>query len=138
MAAKFTTLSFFLRWGFALVLVAGTYNPHEISFYHWILGDMTVHTPLKLISGVLIVIGWVIFGRATMRSLGPVGLILACALFAAVGWALVYYGIISVGINWVFQDLVIVCVSGILALGMSWSHVRRRLSGQVDTDDVEA
>jgi hypothetical protein len=25
----------------------------------------------------------------------------------------------------------------ILAIGMSWSHVRRRLSGQVDADDVD-
>jgi protein-S-isoprenylcysteine O-methyltransferase Ste14 len=138
MTSNLTASGFFLRWGFALVLVAGTYNPHGVSFFHWIQGDFATHAPLKLISGVLVVIGWVIYGRATLRSLGPLGLGLACALFAAVVWALVYYQIISLGANKVFQDMVLVCVSGILALGMSWSHIRRRLSGQVDTDDVES
>jgi Family of unknown function (DUF6524) len=28
-------------------------------------------------------------------------------------------------------------VATILAIGMSWSHVRRRLSGQADVDDVD-
>jgi protein-S-isoprenylcysteine O-methyltransferase Ste14 len=138
MTSNLTASGFFLRWGFALVLVAGTYNPYGVSFFHWIQGDFATHAPLKLISGVLVVIGWVIYGRATLRSLGPLGLGLACALFAAVVWALVYYQIISLGANKVFQDMVLVCVSGILALGMSWSHIRRRLSGQVDTDDVES
>lgn len=138
MASKFSASSFFLRWAFAIILVAGTYNPHGASFFHWMQGDIAVHTPLKLISAVLVVIGWVIYGRATMRSLGPIGVGLASALFAAVVWALVYYKIIDVGTNAIFQDMVLVCVSGILALGMSWSHVRRRLSGQVDTDDVES
>jgi len=26
----------------------------------------------------------------------------------------------------------------VLAVGMSWSHIRRRVSGQFDTDDVDA
>ncbi|MFT7127329.1 MAG: hypothetical protein ACI9HX_001006 [Pseudoalteromonas tetraodonis] len=78
------------------------------------------------------------YGRATLRSLGSLGLGLACALFAAVVWALVYYQAISLGTNKVFQDILLACVTGILALGMSWSHIRRGLSGQVDTDDVES
>jgi hypothetical protein len=30
-----------------------------------------------------------------------------------------------------------VVLSGILAIGVSWSHIRRRITGQVDVDDVE-
>ena len=26
---------------------------------------------------------------------------------------------------------------GILAVGISWSHIRRRMTGQVDVDEVE-
>jgi hypothetical protein len=26
---------------------------------------------------------------------------------------------------------------GILAIGISWSHIRRRMTGQVDVDEVE-
>ncbi|MGI9569313.1 MAG: DUF6524 family protein [Desulfobulbia bacterium] len=28
----------------------------------------------------------------------------------------------------------IICV---LSIGVSWSHIRRRISGQVDTDEIE-
>jgi cytochrome b len=28
-------------------------------------------------------------------------------------------------------------LSGVLAVGMSWSHVRRKLTGQYDTDEIE-
>jgi len=33
--------------------------------------------------------------------------------------------------------VVLVIVSLLLAIGMSWSHIRRRLTGQVDIDDVD-
>jgi hypothetical protein len=33
--------------------------------------------------------------------------------------------------------IVLVGLSLLLAVGMSWSHIRRRLTGQVDVDEVE-
>ena len=36
-------------------------------------------------------------------------------------------------ITWV----ALICLSGLLALGLSWSHVRRRLTGQIDVDEVD-
>ena len=33
--------------------------------------------------------------------------------------------------------LVLIIISAVLAVGMSWSHINRRLSGQVDTDEVD-
>jgi hypothetical protein len=38
----------------------------------------------------------------------------------------------TVSIAWI----ALMCLSVLLAIGMSWSHVRRRLSGQVDVDDL--
>ena len=32
---------------------------------------------------------------------------------------------------------VLVLLATIMAVGLSWSHIRRRLSGQVDTDMVD-
>ena len=32
--------------------------------------------------------------------------------------------------------LVLIAVSLVLAIGMSWSHVSRKMSGQMDTDNV--
>jgi hypothetical protein len=36
-----------------------------------------------------------------------------------------------------FGWIAIVCVALLLALGLSWSHLWRRLTGQVDTDDFD-
>jgi Family of unknown function (DUF6524) len=33
--------------------------------------------------------------------------------------------------------VVLVILSLILAVGMSWSHIRRRMSGQVDVDEKD-
>jgi hypothetical protein len=33
--------------------------------------------------------------------------------------------------------IALLCLSGLLAIGMSWSHVRRRLTGQIDVDAVD-
>jgi len=30
-----------------------------------------------------------------------------------------------------------VVMCGILAIGMSWSHIRRRMSGQAEVDEIE-
>lgn len=31
----------------------------------------------------------------------------------------------------------LVCMAGSLTAGMCWSHIRRRMSGQYDVDDIE-
>jgi hypothetical protein len=33
--------------------------------------------------------------------------------------------------------MVLFVISALLAVGMTWSHIRRRLSGQFDIDDIE-
>jgi hypothetical protein len=33
--------------------------------------------------------------------------------------------------------LVLVALCGVLATGISWSHIRRRISGQVDVDEID-
>lgn len=79
---------------------------------------------------------WAIYLRATLRSLGPIGIGLSAALFACIIWVLV-------DLKWlvlkgmVFQYVVLVIVALVLGIGMSWSHIRRRLSGQADMDDVD-
>ena len=32
---------------------------------------------------------------------------------------------------------IMVVISDVLATGISWSHIRRRMTGQVDVDEVE-
>lgn len=133
---KFTWGSFALRLLFATLLVLFTWNPTGYSFVHWV-GTAPHFTPEKAISALGLIIGWVIYTRATMRSLGPVGIALLGAIFVCIVWLLFDKGWLSgENIN-VVTWIVLFATSSILAVGMSWSHVRRRMSGQVDTDDVD-
>jgi len=136
MARKdFTLVSFLLRFGFALVLVFLTYNPSGYSWVGWLLSD----NPLvyKVAGGVVLLIGWVMFLRATWRSLGAIGTMLALAFFAVVIWLFHYWGFFALDDIATIEWIVLFVLSGVLAVGMSWSHVRRKMSGQYDTDEIE-
>ncbi|MEJ1365701.1 MAG: DUF6524 family protein [Candidatus Sedimenticola sp. (ex Thyasira tokunagai)] len=37
----------------------------------------------------------------------------------------------------VISYIIEVVLVGVLSAGVSWSHIRRRMSGQIDMDDVE-
>ena len=127
--------SFMLRFAFAFVLVFVTYNPTGYSWVGMLLSQ--VDLVYKVASGVILAIGWVMFLRATWNSLGPVGTILAGAFFGVIVWLLIHWGVISLTEGSTFQWVVLLALAGVLAIGMSWSHVRRRLSGQYDTDEIE-
>lgn len=125
-----------IRFVFALLLVMASFNPSGYSVFHWAVASISEPTPWLALAIIALAIGWVIYVRATLRSLGPVGLGLAAILVAVILWLLVDIGLITVdsasGIVWVVE----IFVAAVLCLGMSWSHVRRRMSGQVDVDDV--
>ena len=138
MAAKrFGLVDFLVRFVLALVLVFGTYNPSGHSWYHWFIHAPDKLDPLLIFACVVLVIGWVIYIRATLRSLGEIGTILAVAFFAALTWVLISYGWLSLDSPTVFTWVVLTMLAAIMATGMSWSHIRRRMSGQLDVDDVD-
>ena len=134
---ELTVQGFLLRFLFALLLVMLTYNPSGYSYVHWLKNSFSDFSPLLGLAGVSLIIGWVIYLRATLRSLGLIGLILAALFFAAILWLFIDWGWLSLKnvtvINWVVSIL----ISAILAVGISWSHIRRKISGQVDADDVD-
>jgi hypothetical protein len=134
---RFGLVNFLIRFGMALVLVFGTYNPSGYAWYHWFVRAADKFDPLLVFAGVVLIIGWVIYLRATLRSLGEVGTLLAFAFFAALTWMLVGYGWLSLDSPTLFTWVVLTMLAAIMATGMSWSHIRRRLSGQIDTDDVD-
>lgn len=87
--------------------------------------------------GIILVIGWVIYLRATWYSLGPIGLVLALAFFSAFIWLLVDIGLLATDNVTLFNWITLIVLSAILAVGMSWSHIRRRMTGQIDMDEVD-
>ncbi len=135
MATEFNTGSFLGRWAFALALVLGTYNPTQWCYYEWATAETTVFGPVVAIVGIILLIGWIMFIRATFESMGWLGITLGAALFGCVAWLFVNQGWLSLESDATIAWVVLVIVSLILAAGMSWSHVRRRASGQFDVDE---
>ena len=128
MADSFGPDSFLLRWLFAAVLVFGTYNPTSFSWISWVLEPENAFGPVEALVGVVLLIAWVIYVRATFRSIGWLGLALGAALFACLIWLLVDFGLLSLESTGALTWLSLILVSMLLAVGMSWSHIRRRLT----------
>lgn len=137
---NFNFISFLLRFLGSAIVVLLTYNPSGYSYYHWVIEATEVTGPgfgaEHAFSGVLLLIGWTILLRSTLRSLGAIGLLLASAFIGTFFWLLTSYNLFDAdsisSITWI----TLISLSALLAIGMSWSHIRRRLSGQVDIDDI--
>ncbi len=132
-----TSTGVILRFIFAILLVLLTYNPTDYSYFHWFYHSLDNFTPYVAIAGVALIIGWVLYVRATLESLGLMGLLLAGIFFGCMVWLFVYWGWLSLtnvsAVTWVIE----VILAALLAIGMSWSHIHRRMTGQVDVDQVE-
>jgi hypothetical protein len=137
MATEFNAGSFLGRWIFALALVLATYNPTRWSYFNWATEESTRFGPIVAIEGIILLIGWIIFLRATFMSMGWLGITLGAALFGCIVWLLVDQGWLSLDSQGTITWVALVILSLILATGMSWSHIRRRMSGQVDVDEKD-
>lgn len=126
-----------IRFLFALLLVLLSYNPSGYSYFHWVYHSMSEVTPYIVIAGIILLIGWGVYIKATLNSLGFIGIVILAALFASLIWLFVYWGWLSVNnisaLAWIIEIL----LSALLCVGMCWSHLNRRLSGQVDVDEIE-
>lgn len=135
--AEFNWSSIVIRLFFALILVFSSYNPEGYSYYHWAIQDIHTDTALKVFLGVVLVIGWVIYIRATFHSLGIIGILLAIAFFATLVWVIVDWGWIPTDNVRVLSYIVLIITSWILTTGISWSFIRRKISGQYDVVESE-
>ena len=136
---KFGAVDFLVRLLFAIVLVTATYNPTDYSFSHWLRDAVASGSvsPLHALAGVVLLIGWTIFVRTTWASLGFLGVGLALVFFAVIVWTLVYYKVVAIGSMTALVWILLMCLAVLLALGMSWAHLQRRASGQVEVEQVE-
>ncbi|MCA0207300.1 DUF6524 family protein [Pararhodobacter sp.] len=130
-------MTFLMRWLIAFVLLAATWNPTQWNFINWVRANGTDNLPITVLVGLVLLVGYVVYLRATFRSIGPLGVGLVVALCAAVIWVLVYYGLLGTQNAALNQWLAVFIGSLVLGIGMSWSIIRRRISGQADVDDVD-
>jgi hypothetical protein len=136
---RFSLLGLFGRIVLPFVLVYGTWNPSGQSFYHWAIAPYFSGTPaigpVKVLVALLLLAGWFVVIHATSRSLGLVGAILIAGIFGALIWLLIAKGgIYQPHSVTAFSHLALVAFSLLLAIGMSWAIVRRKLTGRVEVD----
>lgn len=127
-----------IRFLIAMILVFSTYNPDGYSYIDWVLQTDTGSIPLKILLGVVLLIGWAIYIRATRRSLGMFGMLLAIAFFGTSLWLLIDLNIIPANSIRAVSYIILFIIGSLLATGMCWSHIRRRISGQQDVDEIES
>lgn len=130
-------MGFLMRWLVAFLLLTATYNPTQYNYVRW-LGDYgSQNLSIAVLFGLLLVVGYIIYLRATLRSIGAFGMILVAGLVAALIWVLTDFGVLSLDDPGRNTWIALAALSAVLGVGLGWSHMRRRLSGQTDVDDVE-
>ncbi len=127
----------------ALILVFATYNPERKSFYHWAIAPLvdgsSTSGPMsvKFLAGLALAAAWVVFLSATRRSLGIGGALLVLAIAGGLVWMLMDFGIVSAnsarGVTYVVE----ICTALMLGIGMSWSLMSKKITGQVDMDRTD-
>jgi len=128
---------FFLRWLVEFGLLAATFNPTKWNFIRWARENYDTQMPLAVLAGLLLLVGYIIYLRATVRSIGAFGMGLVLAIVAALLWVLYDFGVLALENRSMNVWLGLMSLALVLGIGLSWSHVRRRLSGQADMDDVD-
>jgi len=126
---------FLARWGLAFGLLCASYNPTRWNYTSWAIENYTVETPIVLLLGLLLIAGYIIYVRATLKSIGPIGIGLVAAIVAAAVWTLKDQGILSLDSTAIQIWIALIGLSFVLGIGLSWSHIRRAISGQFDIGD---
>lgn len=134
-----TAAGFLWRFVAALVLVLLTYNPSGFSGWHWISTAVSESNfgPLHLLLLGVLAAGWVVFWIATWRSLGALGVVLAGIILGAIIWLLYDIGLLESHSGTAITWIVLVALAAVLAVGVSWSHIWRRVTGQFNVEDVD-
>lgn len=125
-----------VRWLMSMFIVFATFNPSGYSYVHWVLRNTDQPWSLKILTGILLGSMVATFFLATVRSLGLRGIVAMTGLLVAATWTLIDLGLLSNLSYGAYVSIVLVVIASILALGVSWSNLTLRVTGQVDSNDV--
>jgi hypothetical protein len=130
-------MGFLIRFACAFALLAATYNPTQWNFYRWATVNYDAQLPITVLFALILLVGYIIYLRATLRSIGLFGMLLILAVIGTVLWVFYDQGWIRLDNPTFITWLAIIALSLVLAIGLSWSIVRRTISGQADVDDID-
>lgn len=132
-----------IRWAAALILVFITYNPTNQNYVRWAMDNYATNLSVVILLGLILFVAYAVFIRATLQSIGKVGIGLVLAVIAVLLWVLYDKGLLDPANSTIMTWIGLVALSFVLGLGLSWSIIRRRISGQLDVresdvhDDVD-
>ena len=128
-------MGFLIRWLAAFVLLAATFNPTDFNFVRWAMANWPDQMPVIVLIGLVLLIAYVLFFTAVLRGIGALGVILLLAVIAALIWVLWSWGWIDLANPSSNVWIGLIALSVVLAVGMYWGILWRRLSGQLEVDD---
>jgi Family of unknown function (DUF6524) len=96
--------------------------------------DFASITAVKAFVGALLLVGWVICIRTAFVSLGALGLLLSVLVLGTLVWMLRDYGILNPDNPSLLSWVTLIVIGIILGVGLSWSLLRTRMTGQVEVD----
>ena len=124
---------FLVRCAGCVFVVFATFNPTGYSFYHWIIGSGDALVPLKVAVGLGLATAYLVAVRVARVALGMSGFI--TGLIATTLVSIGMLSLVSPGTRFaeVVRYLHLVAVGTTLAVGVSWSHIKHRVTGQWTT-----
>jgi hypothetical protein len=114
-----------------------TFNPSGHSYFHWLADGFPSITPAKAIAGIALLGAWLFFVHSTFNALGGLGVGLLVALFACITWWMIKQGWLSLADRAAMAWVVLGIIGIVLGIGMSWSLIRQKVSGQASVDRVD-
>jgi Family of unknown function (DUF6524) len=132
---EFNWLNYLVRWVASILLVLATYNPFGFSYWDWLTQDGG-YASLKVLVGVALLILHIVATVSTTRSLGIIGIGLLTAFYGAAAWLLVDHNLLDLNDPRMFALSGLLILAAVYGMGLSWSHIRNELSGQVHSIDV--
>jgi hypothetical protein len=123
-----------IRIVLAVALVLLTYNPSGYSFVDWVFADLSSFDALKGFSGAVLLVCWVVFAKTAHTALGNLGIVLSALVLGTLVWLFYDMGLMTSTSSSMMTWLILVLTGIILGIGLSWSLIRQRATGQVEVD----
>lgn len=130
-------MGFLLRWAGAFVLLSVFVNPTSWNYLQWARTSFADQMPLVLLAGLLLGLGLGLYGMATLRSIGLLGVVLIAGVLGLLLWLFHDWGWLGLTNSALNGWLALVGLSLIMGLGLSWSLIWQRVSGQASVDDID-
>lgn len=128
-------MGFLVRWLVAIILLTVTFNPTDLNFVTWATASWNEQTSLVVLFGLILLVIYVVFLTAVLRGIGALGVTLVLAVIVALVWVLLDLGWLSIEKPGAMTWVAILALSVVLAVGMYWGILWRRISGQIEVDD---